>query len=148
MQQKLTISVVIVTFNRAEMLGEALASLAVQARLPDEVVVVDNDSSDRTRGVAAGFEGRLPLKYVLEKRRSIPAARNAGVQNSSGDIVVFTDDDCVADRQWLYHLERVFLENPAVGLVGGEILPCRHKGTFVEEFAISDALMRVAAPPL
>ena len=125
------------------MLAGALASLVSQTRPADEVVVVDNNSTDDTRAVAASFGDKLPLKYVLETKKGVAAARNAGIKASTGGILAFTDDDCVADKDWLRHLEAAFTAHPLAGLIGGEILPCRHQGTLVEDYAISDALMRV-----
>jgi glycosyltransferase involved in cell wall biosynthesis len=144
-QKKLTISVILVTYNRAEMLKDALSSLVGQVRVPDEVVVVDNGSTDHTKEIVRGFEGRLAVKYLFENKRGIPFARNAGVMNSSGDLIVFTDDDCVADKEWLHFLELPFLRDPSIGMVGGEILACRTKGTLIEDYCIADALMRVGS---
>ncbi|HOW58725.1 MAG TPA: glycosyltransferase family A protein [Candidatus Omnitrophota bacterium] len=144
-QKKLKISVIIVTFNRATMLEDALSSLVQQVRFPDEVVVVDNGSSDHTREVIKHFEEELPIKYIFENKKGIPVARNTGILNATGDIVVFTDDDCVADKKWLHHLELPFLRDPAIGMVGGEILACRVKGTLVEDYCIADAVMRVGS---
>jgi len=142
-KDKLTISVIIVTLNRASMLEGALFSLVQQTRLPEEVIVVDNNSSDNTGEIVANFKGRLNIKYILETKKGIPISRNTGVENASGDIIVFTDDDCVVDKEWLHYLVLPFLRDPSIGMVGGEILPWRSKGTIVEEYSIADALMRV-----
>jgi len=147
LKDKLNISVVIVTLNRAMMLEELFVSLTRQTRVPDEVVVVDNGSTDNTREIAENFKSRLNIKYVLEKRKGIPIARNTGVQNSTGEIIVFTDDDCVADREWLHYLELPFLRDTSIGMVGGEILAQRSKGTITEDYCIADALMRVGFKP-
>ena len=143
--KKFKISVIIVTYNRAAMLEDALLSLTRQVRLPDEVVVVDNGSSDNTKEIIKSFDSKLVIKYVLEDKRGIPIARNAGIKNSTGDIIAFTDDDCVPDKEWLHYLELPFLRDPAIGMVGGEILACRVKGTIVEDYCIADALMRVGS---
>jgi len=121
MKSNFVVSIVIATRNRAESLRDTLASLTRQSRKPDEVVVVDNASGDHTRDVALSFVDRLNLKYVYEATRGIPHARNAGIQNSSGDIVAFIDDDCVADEDWLRQLEIPFVKDPHIGVVGGEI---------------------------
>ncbi|MGD0337126.1 MAG: glycosyltransferase, partial [Candidatus Omnitrophota bacterium] len=127
--KRLRISVIIPTFNRAEILKEALSSLVLQTRIPDEVVIVDNNSSDNTKEVAEGFKHRLNIRYVLERTQGTSTARNTGIRNASGDIVVFFDDDCVAEKEWLHYLEAPFLRDPSIGMVGGEILACRVKGT-------------------
>ncbi|MFA5411669.1 MAG: glycosyltransferase family A protein [Candidatus Omnitrophota bacterium] len=143
LKKKMIISVVIPTFNRAKILEEALTSLAAQTRIPDEVVVVDNNSSDNTKEVVESFNHGLKIKYVLEPTQGTSTARNTGIKNASGDIIVFFDDDCVADKEWLHYLEQPFLGDPFIGVVGGEIFACRVKGTLVEDYCIADALLRV-----
>lgn len=140
---KLTVSVIVVTYNRADMLVDTLESLTRQSRLPDEVLVVDNNSTDTTRQVAESFMGRLNLRYIFEKIQGTSTARNTGVENATGDILAFLDDDCVADKEWLYYLEAPFLKDPAIGIVGGEVLACRVKGTLVEDFCIADAMLKM-----
>jgi glycosyltransferase involved in cell wall biosynthesis len=143
LKNKLRISVIVVTFNRANMLRDALVSLTGQTRSPEEVIVVDNDSGDTTKDVVFQFKNSLNVRYVLEKTRGIPSARNTGIKTSTGDIIVFMDDDCVADKEWLHYLELPFLRDPSIGIVGGEILAYRTKGNIVEEYCIADAMMRV-----
>ena len=121
MKQALTVSVVIATRNRAEWLRETLDSVTRQTRQPDEVVVVDNASTDHTREVVVSFADRLNVRYVHEPRRGIPHARNAAVRSATGDIVAFIDDDCVASEDWLKYVEIPFLRDPNVGVVGGEV---------------------------
>jgi glycosyltransferase involved in cell wall biosynthesis len=142
-KNKLKISVIIVTYDRAKMLRDALCSLAAQTRLPDEVIVVDNNSSDNTKEVVDNFKQGLNIKYVLERTQGTSTARNTGIKDASGDIIVFLDDDCVADKKWLHYLELPFLRDPAIGIAGGEILACRTKGTLIEDYCIADAMMKL-----
>lgn len=137
------ISVVVITFNRSKMLAGMLESLTEQSRPPDEVVVVDNHSTDATRQVVSGFKDRLNIRYVFEAIQGVAVARNAGIKNSSGEIIAFIDDDCVADKEWLRYIELPFLKDPSVGMVAGRINSYRTKGTIVEDFCIDDA--RLAA---
>ena len=144
---KLRFSVIIPTFNRAKMLEEALRSLTLQTRIPEEVIVVDNNSCDNTKEVTEQFSYQLNIKYIMEKMQGTSTARNTGIKNSSGDIVVFLDDDCVANKEWLHYLELPFLRDPSIGMVGGEILACRVKGTLIEDYCIADAMLRVRLSP-
>lgn len=145
LKSKLRLSVVIVTFNRATMLEDTLLSVANQSRIPEEVIVVDNASSDNTKEIVSYFSNRLTIKYVFESKRGIPIARNTGIKNATGDVIVFIDDDCVADKEWLRYLELPFLRDASIGMVGGEILAHRTQGTITEEYCIADAMMRVGS---
>lgn len=140
----LKMSVVIVTYNRGAMLREAMESLTTQSRRPDEVVVVDNNSLDDTRAVAESFAGRLNVRYVFEPVQGTSVARNTGIRHAAGDVIVFFDDDCVAEADWLRYMEMPFLRDPAIGMVGGRIDDCRVKGTLVEDYCISESLLNVA----
>ena len=85
------ISVVVPTYNRAEVLDRCLGALAGQA--PDEVIVVDDGSTDDTRVVLA----RHPWAGVVRQyNQGRSAAKNAGVQAARGDVVLFMDDDVIA----------------------------------------------------
>ncbi len=134
MKKSLSISVVIVTLNRAELLQDTLVSLVRQERQPDEVIVVDNGSTDNTKEIVLSFRNKLNIKYVYEGQRGIPHARNAGIGNVTKDIIAFTDDDCVADRNWLKYLEIPFIKDPHIGIVGGEVSYLKTEQSIVDEF--------------
>ncbi len=130
----LTISVVIVTRNRAALLNKALASLVGQVRRPDQVVVVDNASSDDTLLVARSYSGTLNMTVIREDIVGIPQARNAGLAAATGDIVASIDDDCEAAPLWLAELERPFLKDPCIGAVGGRVEPVQGQQGLVARF--------------
>lgn len=91
-------SVVVCTRDRPEDLARCLDSLGSLATPPLEVIVVDNCPSDeRTRVLC---EAR-PVRYVLEPMPGQSRARNRGIVEARGELVAFTDDDCVADAGWL-----------------------------------------------
>ena len=133
-QAEPSVSVVIATRNRAEMLGRALESLVRQQRPPDEVVVIDNGSTDSTAAMALSFQDQLNLKLVREDRIGIPHARNAGLRHASGDILAFIDDDCEAEPAWLAEIEKPFLKDPHVGAVGGNLIPAEGQPELVARF--------------
>ncbi|MFC5285740.1 MFS transporter [Actinokineospora guangxiensis] len=92
------VTVVVPTYNRAELLRHTLASLARQ-RLPQryEVIVVDDGSTDATAETVMGFRNRLDLTYVFQEDQGyrVAAARNAGVERARGEVVVFVDSGVV-----------------------------------------------------
>lgn len=117
--KRLGISVGIITRNRSVDLQEALTSLTQQIRPADEILIVDNGSTDPTPHVVESFKGQLPLSYHFLADASIPAARNMVLAKAHHDIVAYTDDDCIVDPAWLQAVERGFLRADNVGMVGG-----------------------------
>lgn len=140
---RLRTSVVIVTKDRPENLRNLLKSLIKQSLRPDEVIVVDNNSSKSYESVFNEFKNGLPFRTFIETKPGIPTARNRGVQEAVGDIILFTDDDCEADSFWVENLVKPFYQNPYIGVVGGEILSFKKTGSLVEEFCISETLMQM-----
>jgi GT2 family glycosyltransferase len=122
---KVTYSIVIATFNRADDLRQTLDSLA--ALRPDgrwEVIVVDNNSTDGTRHVveAAAAAFPAPLRYLVEREQGRSPALNAGIARAHGDIIVTTDDDVRVEPDWLNRAAEA-LERLGAGYVGGRVLP-------------------------
>jgi glycosyltransferase involved in cell wall biosynthesis len=110
------VSVIIPCYNHGHFLPEAIASVLAQSYGPIEIVVVDDGSTDNTRQVA----GRYPeVKYVYKENAGLSAARNTGIEKSTGDFLVFLDAD-----DWLYKdaVEtnlQFFLKNPEFAFVSG-----------------------------
>jgi GT2 family glycosyltransferase len=113
-----SVSVVICTRNRPEQLARCLRSL--QNLGADEILVVDNaPSSDATHQLVS----QIPeIKYVLESRPGLSVARNTGIRHSTGDIIVFTDDDAIVHPDWITQLKQGF-QDPRVMTVTGLMLP-------------------------
>ncbi|HEX7290207.1 MAG TPA: glycosyltransferase, partial [Conexibacter sp.] len=114
-----TCSVVLCTHGRPQHLATALASLAQLDPAPLEVIVVDN--APGARDCRAEVE-RRGFRYVREDRKGLDNARNAGARAAQGEVVAFTDDDCVHPSGWLRHLESSFAD-PLVAAVTGPAFP-------------------------
>lgn len=84
------ISVVLPTYNRAHLIGETIRSLLGQTRRPDEILVIDDGSTDETPAVLAGHEG---LRVVRTDNRGKASALNLALTLISGDLVWIVDDD-------------------------------------------------------
>jgi GT2 family glycosyltransferase len=99
------VAVVVATYNRAGLLPRLVAALAAQRGIASyEVVIVDDCSPDDTASVLAGLAGRssIPLTVLRQERNAGPAAaRNRGWRATTAPLVVFTDDDCVPQPDWL-----------------------------------------------
>lgn len=117
------VSVIVCSYNGANTLEECLDSLA-RIDYPDyEVVLVDDGSTDNTREIAERCERRMPqLRYVHQENRGLSAARNVGAELAKGEIVAYTDSDCVADPHWLYRLV-VGMQDLKVEAIGGPNIP-------------------------
>ncbi|MBU5614595.1 glycosyltransferase [Geomonas azotofigens] len=120
------ISVVICTYNRSALLRDSVADLQAQD-FPSsdfEILVVDNNSSDDTRSTVESLaaSSKVALRYLFEGNQGLSFARNTGILNARGDIVVFTDDDIAAPAAYLRELAQVFAD-PAVAAAGGPIRP-------------------------
>ena len=116
------VSVVICTYNRADCLADAVRSVVAQeAPFPFEVMVVDNNSTDGTRGLVGELQQEFPnLRYVFEGEQGLSRARNRGLQESDAEIVAFIDDDALAYSGWLAALVAGFSDQ-TIAVVGGKI---------------------------
>ena len=112
----LRISVIVCAHNEARWLPPCLHSLLAQTRVPDEILVVNNASTDETRAVADAIPH---VRVVDEPRKGLVVARETGRRLATGDVLVYLDADCRAPLTWLERVERRFLRDPAlVGLSG------------------------------
>lgn len=119
------LSVVVCTYNRAELLDRALDALVLQTLEPPrlEIIVVDNNSSDRTRDVVQARAARHPhIRYVFEPRQGLPIARNSGVLAAHASVIAFTDDDVEVRADWAAGLMAAFQAYPDVGYLGGKVI--------------------------
>lgn len=119
------ISVVICTRDRPEMLRVCLRSLAKSAEHPAEVVVVDQSADGKTGQVVQDVSVAFPIRYLKLESAGIAIARNAGAKASQAKIVAFTDDDCIADPEWVGALAREF-DQPDTSCVCGHTYPANH----------------------
>jgi glycosyltransferase involved in cell wall biosynthesis len=105
----MNLTVILCTYNRCQLLANALESVAVST-LPQsvkwEVLVVDNNSRDQTREVVQDFCDRYPgrFRYLFEPRPGKSFALNSGIRESRGEILAFMDDDVTVEPTWLQNL--------------------------------------------
>ncbi len=113
------VAVVVAVFNEEKHLPHLLSALSKQSHQPQEIIIVDDGSSDRTNAIlrdSALQNSRLRIFH--QNNRGPAAARNLGWKGSLSEICVFTDGDCVPDPDWLEKLIVPF-ENPNVGASAG-----------------------------
>ncbi len=116
------VSVIVPVFNDGQRLGICLEALEHQTYSEDlySVVVVDNGSDDAhaIKKIVTNFNR---FRYEHESLPGSYAARNKGVSVAKGDIIAFTDADCIPAQDWIEHGVKALLETPNCGLVAGKI---------------------------
>jgi glucosyl-dolichyl phosphate glucuronosyltransferase len=123
----MNITVILCTYNRCQSLAKALGGVAAST-LPKsiewEVLVVDNNSADRTRQVVEDYCRLYPgqFRYLFEPKPGKSHALEAGIQEARGDILAFMDDDVAVEPAWLQNLT-AGLHNGQWAGAGGRILP-------------------------
>ena len=116
-----TISVVICAYNEENWIAHGLESLSKQQRLPDEVIVVDNASTDATAQVVKDFAAKfsqLNIRLVHEAKKGLHHAREAGWRAATGEIVANTDADITFPSDWIAIIDKTF-QNPDIDAITG-----------------------------
>jgi glycosyltransferase involved in cell wall biosynthesis len=107
----LTISVIVCAHNEEAFLAPCLHSLLAQTRVPDEILLINNASTDRTGQVAAAIPG---VRVIDEPRKGLVVARARGHREATGTLLVYLDADCRAPLTWLERVERHFTRQPGL----------------------------------
>lgn len=142
-----SISIVIPTHNRVRMLERLLTSVKNQKNPPDEVVIVNDGSTDHTQKSLEDWQKQkqnfTPIVLYLPISQGPGAARNCGIQLASSDAVAFTDDDCMLHPAWINSIiNSKQWSKPKVVGIGGKVLNYR-KGTLSEYYSFH----RILEPP-
>lgn len=111
----LKVSVVIPAYNEEKYLSATLESLINQTVTPYEILVVDNNSTDKTVEIAKEY----PVKVISEKRQGLSFARNKGFNEAKGDIILRTDADTVAPRDWVERVANAFEKDEHLNTFSG-----------------------------
>jgi glycosyltransferase involved in cell wall biosynthesis len=116
------ISVVIPAYNAAPFIVETLQSVLHQERAADEIVVIDDGSTDDTAALAESWcrATRAPLRLISQSNRGLAATRNVGLRAATGSLIALLDADDLMVPQQLERLEEAF-EAPQVVLAFGDI---------------------------
>jgi GT2 family glycosyltransferase len=121
-------TVVVATYNRCRDLADILLALVSQDGTDEfsyEILVVDNNSTDRTRAVVEALQGRgyENLRYCFEGHQGKSYALNTALERAAGSLYAIADDDFVIEADWLNRIARAFSEHPTASIVGGKVLP-------------------------
>ena len=132
MAYPLIASVVVPVYNAENTIRDCIHSL-LELNYPKEyleLIFINNASTDGTANILNQYSDKIKIFY--EENRGAAAARNKGILNASGEVIAFTDSDCIVEKDWLQNIVNP-LKDEGIGIVGGKILskrPCNK----IEEF--------------
>ncbi len=117
------LSAAICTRNRSDLIARAVASVLANDHPDFDLVVIDQSDTDATRRALDDLLAAHPnVRYIHTTRVGLSAAYNAAVACTSGAIIAFTDDDCVAPVDWLRRIEEALAREPEADLLYGQVL--------------------------
>lgn len=128
-----TVSVVIPCYNEEAAIAHCLAALAVQEPQAFEVIIVDNNCTDRTVAIANRFSF---VKIVVEKQQGMTPARNAGMAAATGDVLARIDADTIVQTDWVKAIQTIFSDEAvaaATGPVRYHDMPAKRTGQFFDQ---------------
>lgn len=110
------ISIIVPTYNAEKTIGKTIKALLKQnyPKKNYEIIIVDDGSTDKTVEVVS----KLPVKLIKLKHKGPANARNTGAKNSRGNIILFTDADCIPDKNWIKNMIAPFKNKEVVGVSG------------------------------
>lgn len=122
------ISVILCTYNRDKYIYNVLKSVAENDYPHDqyEIMLVNNNSTDNTENECRRFQADYPdirFRYFLETNQGLSYARNCGIRNAQGDLLVYVDDDATVNPEYLRTYSDFFTHHPEAVAAGGPILP-------------------------
>jgi glycosyltransferase involved in cell wall biosynthesis len=122
------LSVIICTYNRSNYILDALHSLVQQTLSHNlfEVLLINNNSTDATESLCKNFAQHIPdfnYRYMVETQQGLSHARNCGIKEASGDILIYVDDDATVNAEYLQAYYSFFEQYPLAMAAGGPVIP-------------------------
>lgn len=122
------LTVIICTYNREKYIGPLLESIAANdlPKCDYEILLVDNNCTDNTHSVCEAFAAAhkdVHFRYTTEPEQGLSAARNRGIREAHGDVLVYVDDDALVDTHYLRDYAEWFAAHPETMACGGPIEP-------------------------
>lgn len=109
------VSFISTVYNEEASIDDLLKSLLIQSKVPDEAIIVDGGSSDRTVAKIKNYSGKIK---ILIKKGNRAVGRNEAIKNSSSEIIVCSDSGCILDKNWVKNITEPF-KNSKVDVVAG-----------------------------
>lgn len=123
--RKRTVSMLIPCFNEGKSVRKCIDSCLDQTRAFDQIVVVDDGSTDDSLEILRSYGDRITLVALERNTGNKSLAQEQGMKHVTGEIVVMTDGDTVLDREFVEHIVRPF-DDERVGAAGGYVRSLRH----------------------
>ena len=117
-------TIVICTYNRFQFLIETVDSVldVLKERADFELLIIDNNSSDKTFSLKEKYISNNKIKYILETNQGLSHARNRGIEESAGEILVYLDDDIELVSDYFETCDKIFSDF-SISISGGKVLP-------------------------
>ena len=138
------VSIVVPCYNEEKNIGDCLESLICQDYKKNhyEIVVVDGNSTDRTRDIVKQYQAKHEnIRLLVNPKRTTSSNRNVGVNNAEYDYVALIDGDCIAPKDWLKTLVEGYRthreQDESIVAVGGANMPPKRESKFVEAIGVS-----------
>lgn len=129
------VSIIVTVKNEEKYVADLLDSIAKLDYSGDlETIFIDGESTDKTHEIIL----RYPFVKLIVQKCNLPQGRNIGIKNANGELIAFTDGDCVVDKDWIKNVVKNFGEQPGTGVVGGAFIPAFSHG-LVTQFFIYEA---------
>lgn len=130
-------SVLICTYNRPDLLAQALAALLDRTSEPPDQVVVVNGGDERSDAVVRGFMGRagVEVKLIKTVNKNLAASRNVGLPHCTGALVAMTDDDAEVFPDWVTQMKAQHAAHPEAGVIGGAVISAPGGSPLINQLA-------------
>ena len=132
-------SIIIPTYNTEFVLDECLKALCIQSqkKAAFEVIVVNDGGNDKTKEIVQKYNNKISIQYLYQENNGPAAARNFGIKNSKGEIILFIDDDSLPTHNWFESTVDAWNKYPDYDGIGGyttydmdESIYCRVNSNF------------------
>jgi glycosyltransferase involved in cell wall biosynthesis len=141
--KKMKTSLVITLKNEESTILELLGSIVMQSKKPDELVIVDGGSVDKTVDIIKNYmhNKKIPTRILIKKNTNIARGRNIGIINANSKIISILDSDAYAHNTWIEKIIERFEKDKSIFLIGGKFNPA-YKNNFSKAVSISDETIR------
>lgn len=122
----LNFTIIIPTYNRADILNKTLFSLTQhikQCKFTCELYIVDNNSTDNTKDIALAYKECGFVNYLFEERQGKNFCLNTAINLAKGKTLIFVDDDIIPQENWLENIHQSIINWPDKDVFGGKVTP-------------------------